>query len=62
MWGAIGALVAVPLLILIVTVAEQLPSARWLAILLADENGTTPPPTPQEARRRIRKKKPPARQ
>jgi predicted PurR-regulated permease PerM len=58
MWGAIGALVAVPLLILLVTVAEQLRSMRWLAILLADG---VAPPTPQEERRRSRKKRPPAR-
>ena len=58
MWGAVGALVAVPLLILIVTIAEQLPSLRWLAILLADG---VAPPTPQEERRRARMKRPPAR-
>ena len=58
MWGAVGALVAVPLLILTVTISEQLPSLRWLAILLADG---VAPPTPQEERRRARIKKPPAR-
>jgi predicted PurR-regulated permease PerM len=57
MWGAIGALVAVPFLILLVTVAEQLRSMRWLAILLADGLA---PPTPQELRR-LARKKPPAR-
>lgn len=58
MWGAIGALVAVPLLILLLTVAEQLPSMRWLAVLLSD--GAAPMPTVQEARRRARKKAPAA--
>jgi predicted PurR-regulated permease PerM len=38
MWGAIGAIVAVPLLILISTVAAHLPSLRWLEVLLADPN------------------------
>ena len=61
MWGAIGALVAVPFLILIVTIAEQLPSLRWLAVLLADNSAGLPPPTPQEVRRRSRKKVPAAR-
>jgi predicted PurR-regulated permease PerM len=37
MWGAIGAIVAVPLLILISTIAAHLPSLRWLEILLADD-------------------------
>jgi predicted PurR-regulated permease PerM len=37
MWGAIGAIVAVPLLILISTVAAHLPSLRWLEVMLADD-------------------------
>lgn len=37
MWGVIGAIVAVPLLILISTVAAHLPSLRWLDVMLADE-------------------------
>ncbi len=37
MWGAIGAIVAVPLLILISTIAAHLPSLRWLEILLGDD-------------------------
>lgn len=37
MWGVIGAIVAVPLLILLSTVAAHLPSLRWLEVLLADE-------------------------
>jgi predicted PurR-regulated permease PerM len=37
MWGIIGAIVAVPLLILLSTIAAHLPSLRWLEIMLADE-------------------------
>lgn len=37
MWGAIGALVAVPLLILLSTIAAHLPSLHWLQVLLADD-------------------------
>ncbi len=37
MWGTVGAIVAVPLLILISTIAAHLPSLRWLEILLADD-------------------------
>ncbi len=37
MWGAIGAIVAVPLLILISTIAFHLPSLRWLEVLLSDD-------------------------
>ena len=37
MWGAIGAIVAVPLLILLSTVAAHLPSLRWLEVVLADD-------------------------
>jgi predicted PurR-regulated permease PerM len=36
MWGAIGAIVAVPLLILLSTIAAHLPALRWLEVLLAD--------------------------
>ncbi len=38
MWGAIGAIVAVPLLILLSTIAAHLPSLRWLEVLLADDH------------------------
>jgi len=41
MWGAIGAVVAVPLLILISTIAAHLPSLRWLEVLLADDRPTS---------------------
>jgi predicted PurR-regulated permease PerM len=37
MWGTIGAIVAVPLLILLSTIAGNLPSLRWLELLLADD-------------------------
>jgi predicted PurR-regulated permease PerM len=37
MWGAIGAIVAVPLLILVSTIAAHVPSLRWLEVLLADD-------------------------
>lgn len=37
MWGAVGAIVAVPLLILISTVAAHLPSLHWLELLLMDD-------------------------
>jgi predicted PurR-regulated permease PerM len=37
MWGAIGAIVAVPLLILLSTIAANMPSLRWLEIMLADD-------------------------
>ena len=37
MWGIVGAIVAVPLLILLSTIAAHLPSLRWLEIMLADE-------------------------
>ena len=37
MWGVIGAIVAVPLLILLSTVAAHLPSLRWLEVLLSDD-------------------------
>jgi predicted PurR-regulated permease PerM len=69
MWGAIGAIVAVPLLILISTIAAHLPSLRWLEVLLADDRpvnkriaakprlasrGYTPPPQPaRQPRRRL---------
>ena len=41
MWGAVGAIVAVPLLILISTIAAHLPSLHWLEMLLTDDR---PPP------------------
>lgn len=37
MWGGIGAIVAVPLLILISTIAAHLPALRWLEVLLGDD-------------------------
>ena len=37
MWGAVGAIVAVPLLILISTIAAHLPSLRWLEVLLSED-------------------------
>jgi predicted PurR-regulated permease PerM len=37
MWGVVGAIVAVPLLILVSTVAAHLPSLRWLEVLLSDD-------------------------
>ncbi|UYN96629.1 MAG: AI-2E family transporter [Enhydrobacter sp.] len=37
MWGAVGAIVAVPLLILISTIAAHLPSLHWLEMLLTDD-------------------------
>ncbi|MDP1750776.1 MAG: AI-2E family transporter [Reyranella sp.] len=37
MWGIMGAIVAVPLLILLSTIAAHLPSLRWLEVLLADD-------------------------
>jgi predicted PurR-regulated permease PerM len=42
MWGAVGAIVAVPLLILISTIAAHLPSLRWLEVLLADDRPVSP--------------------
>ena len=65
MWGVVGAIVAVPLLILISTVAAHLPSLRWLEVLLADDRPVSeklavkPPlasvkrPPPQVRRRRV---------
>lgn len=68
MWGAIGAIVAVPMLILISTVASHLPSLHWLEVLLSDDHATVPgggpnarPPaartrpaaTPRQPRRRL---------
>jgi predicted PurR-regulated permease PerM len=37
MWGVVGAIVAVPLLILVSTIAAHLPSLRWLEVLLSDD-------------------------
>jgi predicted PurR-regulated permease PerM len=42
MWGAIGAIVAVPLLILLSTIAAHLPSLRWLQVLLSDDRPASP--------------------
>lgn len=61
MWGAIGAIVAVPLLILVSTVAAHLPSLRWLEVLLSEDRPVSErlavkPPlasaTPLQVRRR----------
>ncbi len=66
MWGAIGAIVAVPLLILLSTIAAHLPSLRWLEVLLSDDRPVSPriserpplasrgyKPRPQRQRRRL---------
>jgi predicted PurR-regulated permease PerM len=37
MWGPVGAIVAVPLLILISTISAHLPAMRWLDVLLSDD-------------------------
>src|SRR5262249_11200357 len=42
MWGTIGAIVAVPLLILISTIAGNMPSLRWLELILADDRPVAP--------------------
>ena len=42
MWGAVGAIVAVPLLILLSTIAAHLPSLRWLEVLLSDDRPVSP--------------------
>lgn len=61
MWGAVGAIVAVPLLILVSTVAAHLPSLRWLEVLLSEDRPVSErlavkPPlasvTPVQVRRR----------
>lgn len=61
MWGAVGAIVAVPLLILVSTVAAHLPSLRWLEVLLSEDRPVSErlavkPPlasvTPLQVRRR----------
>jgi predicted PurR-regulated permease PerM len=59
MWGAIGAIVAVPLLILISTIAAHLPSLRWLEILLSDDRPVSErlavkPPLASRAKQPIR--------
>lgn len=41
MWGAVGAIVAVPLLILVSTVAAHLPSLRWLEVLLSEDRAVS---------------------
>jgi hypothetical protein len=66
MWGAIGAIVAVPLLILLSTIAAHLPALRWLEVLLSDDRPVSrrvsarPPlasrgykPQPNRQRRRL---------
>ncbi len=66
MWGAIGAIVAVPLLILISTIAAHLPSLRWLEVLLADDRPVNErlvrPPLASVARPYKARKPPPRRQ
>lgn len=61
MWGAVGAIVAVPLLILVSTVAAHLPSLRWLEVMLSEDRPVSErlaikPPlasvTPLQVRRR----------
>ena len=37
LWGAVGAIVAVPLLILISTIAAHIPALRWLEVLLSED-------------------------
>jgi predicted PurR-regulated permease PerM len=67
MWGAIGAIVAVPLLILLSTIAAHLPSLRWLEVMLSDDRPVServarkpglasvshPLPKPRQPRRRL---------
>ncbi len=66
MWGAIGAIVAVPLLILISTIAAHLPSLRWLEVLLSDDRPVSErvvrPPLASAARSRQLKAARPLRQ
>ncbi|SKA38064.1 Predicted PurR-regulated permease PerM [Enhydrobacter aerosaccus] len=42
MWGPIGAIVAVPLLILISTISAHIPAMHWLEVLLADDQPVSP--------------------
>lgn len=70
MWGAIGAIVAVPLLILISTISAHLPSLRWLEVMLADDRPVSekvaqkpmlasvkrPPPKPARPRTQARRR------
>ncbi len=42
MWGPIGAIVAVPLLILISTISAHIPAMHWLEVLLADDRPVSP--------------------
>jgi predicted PurR-regulated permease PerM len=55
LWGPLGALVAVPALILIYTVSCRVPSMRFIAMLLAAEyqNPAPAPKKPKAAPRRI---------
>jgi predicted PurR-regulated permease PerM len=57
MWGPVGAIVAVPLLILISTISAHLPAMRWLDVLLSDDRPVsgklaTKPPLPSVPGRR----------
>lgn len=63
MWGAVGAIVAVPLLILISTISAHLPAMRWLEVLLSDDRPVSdrlakPPLTSGRARLPIRPPRP----
>ncbi|HEY4344671.1 MAG TPA: AI-2E family transporter [Parvibaculum sp.] len=49
LWGPLGALVAVPMLILIYTVSCRVPSMRFIAMLLASEY-RNPAPAPRKAK------------
>jgi predicted PurR-regulated permease PerM len=69
MWGPVGAIVAVPLLILITTISAHLPAMRWLEVLLSDDRPVTgklaakpllpsvkrPPPKPARPRQARRR-------
>jgi predicted PurR-regulated permease PerM len=67
MWGAMGAIVAVPLLILVSTIAAHLPSLRWLEILLSDDRPVAqkisgkPPLASRAHAIRVRQRQPPRR-
>ena len=70
MWGPVGAIVAVPLLILISTISAHLPAMRWLEVLLSDDRPVTgklaakpllpsvkrPPPKPARPRQTTRRR------
>ncbi|MBV8393300.1 MAG: AI-2E family transporter [Alphaproteobacteria bacterium] len=67
MWGAVGAIVAVPLLILLSTISGHLPSMRWLEVLLSDDRPVTgrfakPPLSSGRSRLPVRPPRPERRQ